>query len=167
MSELSEKQKRFCQEYIIDLNGTQAAVRAGYSAKTANEQSARLLANVSIQDCISTLQRKLSDKLEITSERVLGELAKVAFSNIQDYLEDDNTIADLSQLPRDTAAAVESIKKTSTEWGTGDKGGTKTYISFKLYDKIAALEKLGKHLGIFEMDNKQKATVINVLRPEE
>ncbi|MBX4188430.1 MAG: terminase small subunit [Candidatus Doudnabacteria bacterium] len=167
MGKLNDKQERFCREYVIDLNGTQSAIRAGYSKKTAASIANENLIKPEIQEFISSLQKGLSDKLDITSERVIAELAKIAFSNIQDYIEDDNTITDLKQIPRETAAAVESIKKTSTEWGTDDKGGVKTHISFKLYDKIAALEKLGKHLGIFEADNKQKTTVINVLRPEE
>lgn len=167
MSSLTDKQKRFCQEYIIDLNGTQAAIRAGYSKNTARQIAEQNLSKLDIQEYISSLQQKIGDKLEITAERVIGEIAKLAFSNVQDFLEADNTITDISALSRDTAAAVESIKKTTTEWGSDDKGGTKTHISFKLYDKISALEKLGKHLGIFEMDNKQKAPIINVTRPDE
>lgn len=163
MDELTPKIKRFCEEYIKDLNGTQSAIRAGYSAKTANEQAARLLAKVSVQNYIAELKQSLSNKNEGLAQQVIDELKKIGFANIQDYINKDNEIKDLSIIGRDKAAAVESIKKTATEFGGGaESSGKKTSIQFKLYDKISALEKLGRHLGIFELDNQQKAPVINV-----
>jgi phage terminase small subunit len=163
MDELTQKIKTFCEEYIKDFNGTQAAIRAGYSKKTANEQAARLLANVSVQNHLSKLKQKLSDRNEDLAQQVIDELKKIGFSNIQDYIETENEIKDLSTITRDKAASVESIKKTVTEFGGGDDSPTtKTSIQFKLYDKLSALEKIGRHLGIFELDNQQKAAVINV-----
>lgn len=163
MDELTPKIKRFCEEYIKDLNGTQAAIRAGYSSKTANEQAARLLAKVNVQNYIAELKQSLSNKNEGLAQQVIDELKKLGFANIQDYINPENEIKDLSTIDRDKAAAVESIKKTVTEFsGGGESSGKKTSIQFKLYDKISALEKLGRHLGIFELDNQQKAPVINV-----
>jgi phage terminase small subunit len=163
MDKLTPKIKRFCEEFIKDLNGTQAAIRAGYSKKTANEQAARLLANVSVQNYLSELKKTLSDKNEGLAQQVIDELKKVGFSNIHDYITQDNEIKDLTTITRDKAAAVESIKKTVTEFsGGGEAPGKKTSVQFKLYDKISALEKLGRHLGIFELDNQQKAATINV-----
>jgi phage terminase small subunit len=163
MDELTPKIKRFCEEYIKDLNGTQAAIRAGYSAHTANEQSSKLLAKVNVKNYISELKQSLSNKNEGLAQQVIDELKKLGFANIQDYIEPENEIKDLTKIDRDKAAAVESIKKTVTEFnGGGESSGKKTSIQFKLYDKISALEKLGRHLGIFELDNQQKAPVINV-----
>lgn len=163
MDELSPKIKRFCEEYIKDLNGTQAAIRAGYSAKTAAEQSSQLLTKLKVKNFISELKQSLSNKNEGLAQQVIDELKKLGFANIQDYIEPENEIKDLTKIDRDKAAAVESIKKTVTEFnGTGESSGKKTSIQFKLYDKISALEKLGRHLGIFELDNQQKAPVINV-----
>jgi len=163
MDELTPKIKRFCEEYIKDLNGTQAAIRAGYSEKTANEQSSQLLAKLNVKNYIAELKKNLSDKNEGLAQQVIDELKKLGFSNIQDYIEEENEIKDLTKINRDKAAAVESIKKTVTEFsGAGEASGKKTCIQFKLYDKIAALEKLGRHLGIFELDNQQKAATINV-----
>lgn len=163
MQDLTPKIKRFCEEYIKDLNGTQSAIRAGYSPKTANEQSSKLLAKVNVQIFISELKKNLSNKNEGLAQQVIDELKKVGFSNIQDYIESENEIKDLTKISRDKGAAVESIKKTVTEFsGGGESSGKKTSIQFKLYDKISALEKLGRHLGIFELDNNQKAAVINV-----
>ncbi len=74
---MTDKQARFCEEYMIDLNATQAAIRAGYSPKTANEQAARLLANVSIQNRIAQLQAEQSRRTGVSADRVVRELAKV------------------------------------------------------------------------------------------
>ena len=81
--ELNDKQKQFCREYIVDLNGTQAAIRAGYSKKTSNEQAARLLAKVSIQTYVKELIEKRAKKTEITAERVLQEYARIAFVDLR------------------------------------------------------------------------------------
>ena len=85
MAKLTAKQQRFCDEYLIDLNATQAAIRAGYSKKTANEQGARLLVNVSIQKKIFELQKEREKRTEITQDSVLRELALIAFAKASDY----------------------------------------------------------------------------------
>ena len=87
MSELNElkplnpRQERFCQEYMTDLNGTQAAIRAGYSLKSANEQSSENLAKPHIKKRIEELKAKRSEKVGVTAERVIEELAKIGFSD--------------------------------------------------------------------------------------
>ena len=117
---MTDKQARFCEEYMIDLNATQAAIRAGYSPKTANEQAARLLANVSIQNRIAQLQAEQSRRTGVSADRVVRELAKVAFD----------------------LAAVQSVKvKTFGEDGLEQE--------VKLADKLKALDLLGRHLGMF------------------
>jgi phage terminase small subunit len=163
MDELTPKIKRFCEEYIKDLNGTQAAIRAGYSKKTAKEKASQLLTKVNVQDYLFQLKKGLSDKNEGLAQQVIDELKKIGFCNIQDFISDGNEIKDLTKISRDKAAAVESIKKTTTELNGGENSsGSKTSIQFKLYDKLSALEKIGRHLGIFELDNQQKAATINV-----
>lgn len=82
---LTDKQKRFCQEYIVDLNGTQAAIRAGYSAKTANEQASRMLAKVNIQTYIQSLSDNITEKLEITVEDILRDIIEVKDRCMQKY----------------------------------------------------------------------------------
>lgn len=159
---LPKRQIRFCEEYVIDLNGTQAAIRAGYSKKTANEQAVRILANVSVKKKIAELQKALRETSQITAEMVIKELAKIGFSNIQDYINNSNSITDLKKIEVDKAASVESIKIVETEWD----GGSKVSTTFKLYDKVSALEKLGRHLGIFEKDNRQQSNTITVTVPE-
>ena len=127
MSKLTPKQKKFCNEYLIDLNATQAAIRAGYSKKTANEQGARLLARVSVTEY---LQKRLADRqqrTEITQDRVLQELAGIGFADAMDYARVEEKegrdlaghrvkykVVELSpteQIPRDKRAAIAGIKR--------------------------------------------------------
>lgn len=81
--ELTDRQARFCEEYLIDLNATQAAIRAGYSEKTANEQGARLLANVSVQEKIAELKAERAKRTEMTQDSVIQELAAVAHAEVK------------------------------------------------------------------------------------
>lgn len=159
---MNPKQERFCREYVIDLNGTQAAIRAGYSKKTAGQQAEQLLKILEIKKKVKELQKEIQDRTEITADMVVKELAKVGFANIQDYIGSGNSIEDISTLKENKAAAVESIKIVESEWGTGDRAGRKTSTTFKLHDKISALEKLGRHLGIFEKDNAQRERSVQV-----
>lgn len=160
--QITDQQMKFCNEYMKDFNGTQAAIRAGYSKKTANEQAPRLLANISVQKYLETLKQKAADKNEELTERIKNELIKLGFSNIQDFIEEDNEIKDLTTIPANHAACVESIKKTVTEFGDGKNQGTKTSIQFKLHSKLDALEKLARMVGLYEADNRQRGAVITV-----
>ncbi len=156
LKELSPKQKRFCQEYLIDLNATKAAVRSGYSKKTAKEQGSRLLTNVAVSEFIKSNQDNTAKRLEITAQMVSDELYKVGFANIQDYIKKGFTIEDIQKLKKEHAAAIESISIEETKFGTK--------VKFKLHDKISALEKLGKHIGYFKEDNIQQGTTIKIVR---
>lgn len=151
-SDLTDKQEIFCREYLKDMNATQAAIRAGYSAKTSNEASARMLANVSIQNFIQELKTKRADKLEITADRVLQELAKIGFSDIKEYLNSDYSLKPLSEIDVSKSGAIQSIQKDVTQGDTWSNTSTK----FKLHDKLSALEKIAKHIGFFEKDNEQQ-----------
>lgn len=141
MARLTEKQKRFVAEYLVDLNATAAAKRAGYSERTANEQGARLLANVSIQEALHSAIEQRSKRTEITQDRVLEELAAIGFSKATDYATVRGPIVEITptdQLTEDQKKVVASIEQ-------GNFG-----IKLKLHDKVKALELLGKHLGMFD-----------------
>ncbi|MDR2647635.1 MAG: terminase small subunit [Oscillospiraceae bacterium] len=77
MHTLNARQERFCREYVTDYNGTQAAIRAGYSVKTANEQAAQLLAKLSIQEHIAQLQKQVTKRLCLSEDRVIQELVRI------------------------------------------------------------------------------------------
>lgn len=176
---INEKQKRFCEEYLVDLNGTQAAIRAGYSARTANEQGARLLANVSIQEYIGKLMGERSERTGITVDQVLKELAAVAFANIDDFVKvEEVTFMDMSLdnegNPVYTSRKAKSVNVFETD--TIDRAKipaiasikqTKEGIELKTHDKIRSLELLGKHLGMFitRIDTTTKGESLNEKRP--
>jgi phage terminase small subunit len=148
---LTPKQARFVAEYLIDLNATQAAIRAGYSEKTANEQGCRLLANVKVAAAIADAQDKRAGRTEITQDRVMAELAKLGFYDIRKAVrwggapkatQEGELIYPVEMVPSEdmddsTAAAISEVSLTAQG------------VKIKMVDKLAALEKLGKHLGMF------------------
>lgn len=142
MARLTDKQKRFVAEYLVDLNATAAAKRAGYSEKTAYSMGQRLLKHVEIRALIQKRREKLQSELEITQEAVLQELAAVAFANGTDFAQITRTgmvrLTPTEALPEHKRKAVASIKEG--QYGT----------EIKMHDKVRALELLGKHLGLFD-----------------
>lgn len=150
---LTPRQQRFVDEYLVDLNGTQAAIRAGYSPKTANEQAARLLAHVSVSAAVQAAKDKRSERTEITQDMVLKELAKLGFANMHDYMRigrDGDPVLDFSSLTRDQAAALSEVTVEDFVDGRGEDARDVKRVKFKLADKRAALVDIGKHLGMFK-----------------
>lgn len=140
---LNEKRQRFVEEYLIDLNGTQAAIRAGYSAKTANEQASRLLTNVNVQQAISAAMAERSKRTGINQDRVVLELAKIALVKITDIVDSQGRIK--STATDDDLACIESVKYKKFESDTGSS----VEREVKIASKLKALELLGKHLGMW------------------
>ncbi|MFT4076861.1 MAG: terminase small subunit [Asticcacaulis sp.] len=168
---LTPKQQRFVDEYLIDLNATQAAIRAGYSGKTACEIGVENLRKPQIAEAIAKAQAARAKRTEITADKVLAELAKVGFANASDvvnwgtkeiafgYTEDGKKLApedlgdaavvryveapfvepiDRDDLPENIKAAVSEVKLT------------RDGFAIKMHDKVGALEKIGRHLGMFK-----------------
>lgn len=162
---LTEKQKKFIEEYLIDLNATQAAIRAGYSVKTADQQASRMLTNVKVQQAIAEKMAERSRRTGINQDRVLTELAKIAFVNADDVInaQDATTKEGAS---RDDLAAIQSIKVKKN----GEDGVER---EIKLADKLKALEMLGRHLGMWndklqvsgmEEEKKKLGDILDQLR---
>lgn len=156
--ELTDKQRVFCEEYIVDNNGTRAAIAAGYSEKTARQIAANLLTKVNIQEEIDRLREARSKRTQITADRVLEEFAKIGFANIKDYLqvEEKEYIVGLDKKGKPVKDKVKAVEIFETENIEDDLASaiaeikqTKTGISLKLHDKIKALENIGRHLGMF------------------
>jgi len=143
MAKLTEKQQRFVEEYLIDLNGTQAAIRAGYSARTANEQASRLLTNVSVQQAVSERMAERSKRTGVNQDRVILELAKIAFLKMTDVVDGQGQIRD--DADPDDLSCIESIKYKHSDTDTGSS----TEREVKIASKLKALELLGKHLGMW------------------
>lgn len=151
---MTDKQARFCEEYMIDLNATQAAIRAGYSPKTAQEQSARLLSNIMVQNRLAQLQAEQSRRTGVSADRVVRELAKIAFANASDLIDLETASVKLDA-SRDDLAAIQSIKVKSF----GEDG---LEHEVKLADKLRALDLLGKHLGMYkDASEKENAAAQN------
>jgi phage terminase small subunit len=170
--DLTDRQKFFCLEYLKDLNGTQAAIRAGYSAKTANEQSARLLANVSIQEFTKGLMEERANRCEVDADKVLKELSKIAFSDLRKFYGPDGQLLPIGQIDDESAGAISSLKSYEEKLQATDDDGEQivqgTNKEIRMHDKLKALEMLGKHFGVFEKDNGQKSMlVIPQLSPEQ
>ena len=150
MTKLTPKQKRFCEEYLIDLNATQAAIRAGYSKKTAYSQGQRLLKNVEVAASIKVKLGERSIRTGITADWVLHQLWNLANGNILDFItigRDGLPVVNLSNTTRDQTAALRGLKATVVA-----SGGVS--VDLKLADKKAALELLGKHLGMFNQKHE-------------
>jgi phage terminase small subunit len=148
---LTERQERFCLEWIVDHNGKQAAIRSGYSPLTAESQASRLLRSVKVRKRIKQLQGGRAKRLQITADRVMNEYAKIAFSDMGDVA--SWTPKGVEFIPskhvkkgaRQTIAEISSETKTRT---TDDGTESTTTLKVKLYPKLPALDKLALHLGI-------------------
>lgn len=144
------KHERFAQELAKGNSASQAYVLAGYSKNDGN--AVRLKGNEKIAARIEEILNKAAEKTGVTIERVLGELAKVGFSNMQDYMKggsDGDPYLDFSGLTRDQAAALCEVTVEDFRDGRGADARDVRRVKFKLADKISALEKIGKHLGMF------------------
>lgn len=154
---LSAKQQKFVAEYLVDLNATQAAIRAGFSAKTARSQGQRMLTNVDIAEAISKAQEKRSQRTGITQDRVLAELAKIAFADIRKAVRWGRNPGDTtSENAEPNGLGIYPVSLIPSEEMDDDTAGavsevslTQTGIKIKMHDKRAALIDIGKHLGMF------------------
>lgn len=149
---MTPKQERFVEEYLIDLNATQAAIRAGYSANTAHVIGPENLGKPEIAEALAKARAKLSERTEITTDSVLKELAKIGFANMDDYItvgSNGDPFVDLSEMDRDKAAAISEVTVEDFKDGRGEETRDVRKIKFKLLDKRAALVDIGKHLGMF------------------
>lgn len=148
--ELTDNEVRFCDAYLVDFNGTKAAIAAGYSKKTAAQQASRLLTKVKIQAYLQSKKAKIANKLEITQERTMQEIARLAFSDIRKIFNGSGGTIDPKYLDDDTASTVASVEVFEEFEGRGDEreqiGVTK---KVKLWDKTKALEMLAKHFKIY------------------
>ncbi len=141
---LSAPQARFVEEYLVDLNAADAARRAGYSKRTARQKGYGLLQMPEIQEAVTAAMQARSERTEITADQVLEELAKIGFANAGDFFEwgpDGIEVKSKADLTPAQQAVVAEVSETKTK-----DGGT---VKVKLHDKVGALEKIGRHLGMF------------------
>lgn len=141
---LTGKQRRFVEEYLIDLNATQAAIRAGYSPKTARDIGCENLTKPNIQAAIDRAMAERSRRTGINQDRVITELAKIALVNPSDVV-DLNSGTIKAGASREDTACIAGVR-IRTLMG---KDGPTIEREVRFYDKVKCLELLGKHLGLF------------------
>lgn len=161
MAKLTERQKLFCDEYLVDLNVTQAAIRAGYSAYYADKRAYTLLENTEIKEYIDKRMADRQKRTEITQDIVLEELRRIALAKPTDFFNVEDmgrykqvNIIPTKDIPEDKVGAIASIKQ-------GANG-----IEVKLHDRLKALELIGRHLGMFkdkvEITDGNENTNVNI-----
>lgn len=166
---LSVKQKLFCKEYLVDLNGTRA-YKAAYATdkdSTARTNASKLLANPNIQAVIQRAKDKLAKKLEISTERVLKEYARLSFYNPKDFFDENGDLIPIHELSDDAAAAIQGIDIVVNKNSAGKQVSVTKKI--KLVTKHQPLESLSKHLGLFKEGggDKDKPLPIKVVIERE
>lgn len=173
-NKLTERQEQFCNEYLIDLNATQAAIRAGYKEKTAYSAGQRLLKHVEIQKRIQQLKNERSERTEISQDRVLKELAAIAFADATDFVQvtekplynsDGEKMLDnagkIIMIPDVEITETEKLKPEQKKAIASIKQG-RNGIEVKLNDKTKALELLGRHLGMWNDKQEINLTAVNI-----
>lgn len=141
---LNDRQKLFCMFYVGEckFNGKKAAEMAGYDANNSASYAVYLLNNPNISQFIESCKKDLGLRIGVTSEMIAKEYASIGFSKISDFIEEGNQVKDVTQI--DKTEVVSSLKKTVFE----SESGTKTVTEIKLHDKISALEKLSRMIGV-------------------
>jgi phage terminase small subunit len=161
---MTPKQERFVEEYLVDLNATQAAVRAGYSARTAREIGRENLDKPDIQAALQTAFAARSQRVEIDQDWVIRRLARIADLDLRKLFTDDGTLRPIQELPEDVAGAISSVDVIKR------KDDAEEY-RVRLPDRIRALDLLGRHLGMFrdrvEVTGRGLETLLPELTDEE
>jgi phage terminase small subunit len=150
MSDLTPQQARFVEEYLLDLNGTQAAIRAGYSSKGAKVQASRLLTHDNVLAALSEAQAKRSERTKIDADWVLSRLAEEANADIADLYDDDGALKPVKGWPpiwrKGLVAGIDVVEEYETVDGKKERVGTVRKL--KLSERIRRIELIGKHVGV-------------------
>lgn len=142
MKKLTAKQEMFVKEYIIDLNATQAAIRSGYSKKTAREQAARMLSKVNIQQAIQEAKGKRAERVELQADEVLMDLKRITMFNPKSLYDGNGNLKPIEALDDDTAKVLTGLKIKTEPDG-------RQYVEIKWADRLKAIETAMRHLGLF------------------
>lgn len=149
VKKLTAKEENFCQTYLIDFNATRAAKAAGYSANSATEIGAENLRKLHIQQRIYELREEMGKKFDVSRERIVQELAKLAYFDTKDLYDEEGNLLPIQTLPNSVSAAISGVEVNNT-WGRlidGTPIVTGETKKVKLSDKRAAMELLTKIMG--------------------
>jgi phage terminase small subunit len=168
---LTPKQRRFVDEYLVDLNGTQAAIRAGYSRKTARSIAEENLTKPDIARAVTLAQTARAERTELAADRVLRELARIAFSDIRRLFDERGVLRNIAELSDDETAALAAVEVTELYEGRGEERRLIGYTrKLRFWDKRAALELAMRHLGLLKErvehagEMKITRTIVHVTR---
>lgn len=148
---LTKKQRVFVDEYLIDLNATQACIRAGYSARNADVIGPQLLGKTWVAEAIQSAMRERSARTGITADRVVAEIAKIAFADPRKVMQwgpDGVELLPSNSLSDEDAAIISEVSESRSETGGS--------LKVKLYSKLDALEKLARHIGVYDAESRMK-----------
>jgi phage terminase small subunit len=159
---MTKKQKLFVEEYLIDLNATQAAIRAGYSPSSARQIADENMSKHDIKNAIEKALAERSKRTGINADRIVTELAKIAFLNPSNVINFQNASV-LETADEEDLACISSLKIKRSSSDTGDS----VEREIKIYDKIKALELLGKHMGMFTDKFKVEGVIPIVISGED
>lgn len=147
-SKLTGKQERFVEEYLVDLNATQAAIRAGYSEKTASQIAYQQLQKTSVIEALNARRDDIASVNGITPERVLAEYAKIGFSDLRKVLTSEGNLIDPQDWDDETAGAISGLEVVARH---NDDDKPVEYVhKFKLWDKKGALDSMAKYFEMFD-----------------
>ncbi|MCX6178156.1 MAG: terminase small subunit [Chlorobiales bacterium] len=155
---LTPKQDQFCREYLVDMNATQAAIRAGYSAKTADRIGAELLGKTWVSAMVEELKKKRAEKLDISENRILAEIASIAFSNVGDLVDDNGKFIEIKKLKPSTLRAIKSVRRKRFV----EDGREGEIISIEFHPKLPALEKICEIKGITAPPVQQRPVEVTI-----
>jgi phage terminase small subunit len=165
---LTKRQIFFIAEYQKDWNATQAAIRAGYSPKTAKEMAYKLVHKSSLKEILAQEMEERLLKIGVRAERVLQEIARIGFSDLGKLFRADGTMFPVQDLDEDTRAALASVQTLEESVG---KGEDRIFIGYtrkiKLFDKVKALELLGKYLKLFPHGDQKVDVDVNMKGRQE
>lgn len=153
---MTDLQKAFAEQYVIDYHITNAGKRAGIQGDNINVTAWKMLQLQDVQSYIEKLQAEAALRCQISKDEWLNEFKKIGFSNIRNYMTDKLDARDLSEV--ENPEVIKKVKKVTKNF----ESGSETTIEFELYDKQAALVNIGRHLGFFEKDNNQTKPEFNL-----
>lgn len=159
---LTPKQQSFVDEYLVDLNAKQAAVRAGYSRKTAEVQGSRLLRNAQVRKAVNEGKKERSERTRTTADEILLELRKIALADIAEAFDDEGRLRPLREIPAEVRKAISGVEVSQEFEGSGrNRYHSGDLMKVKFWEKTKALELLGKHLRLFT-DRVQVDTNVSI-----
>lgn len=156
---LTKREQFFVAEYLVDLNGAQAAIRAGYKPQNAVSQASRLSSKANVQAALETAYKAREARTHVTADTTVCELGRLAHSDIRKFYDEHGNLKQLHKLPDDLAACIASVEVVRRNMTSGD-GTTEVVWKIRLWNKPQALELLGRHQGLFREDQPSTAPAV-------